>query len=259
VPLVGLAIETPWSFFALRVLGESNLATVTMAVVFGWAGVLLAHLSGVLVRYARAGARRSRLAAAIACGACLGVVALFLAAVRTAALAAPVVTATGQTLPSGLTAFNLDRNLVFAGWLAVNLGLWLTVAVLAYLRHNPHVVAHQRARAKEDSAEFAHVGAVANAKDAEQAVANSESAKEASREMWKAYRAELTAFGRELEDLYQHSLAFGKASPEFTTALELHRDAEVGEPNTRLTRLRLTEPPEADETDGTGTEAQATA
>jgi hypothetical protein len=230
VPIIGLLVEVPWSFFALQVLGETTFATLAMAVVFGWVGVLLAHLAGVMARHARLAARRSWYAVAAVCAACLLPVGVFLADVRFSALAAPVVTATGQTLPSGLSQYHLSHDVVFLGWLAVNLGLWVAVGVLAYLHTNPHVAAYRRAKSTADAADVAYDEAAALATDAEAAVANALACREMCAKKWDDYRSELVAFTDELEAIYLRALATGMGEVEFTTAIEINvRDAEQQE------------------------------
>ena len=230
VPIVALLVEVPWSFFALEVLGETTFATLAMAVVFGWVGVLLAHLAGVMARHARSAARHSWYVVAAVCSTCLLPVGVFLADVRFSALAAPVVTSTGQTLPSGLSQYHLSHGIVFLGWLAVNIGLWVGIGVLAYLHTNPHVAAYRRARSAADAADVAYYEAVASAIDAEVAVANALARRTICTGKWEDYRAELVAFTDELEAIYLRALATRMGEVEFTTAVEINvRDAEQQE------------------------------
>jgi hypothetical protein len=230
VPIVALLVEVPWSFFALEVLGETTFATLAMAVVFGWVGVLLAHLAGVMARHARSAARHSWYVVAAVCSTCLLPVGVFLADVRFSALAAPVVTSTGQTLPSGLSQYHLSHAMVFLGWLAVNLGLWIAVGTLGYLHTNPHVAAYRRARAAADAADVAYRQAAALVTDAEVAVENALSRKTTCAAKWEDYRAELAAFSGELEAIYLRALATGMGEVEFTTAVEVNvRDADKQE------------------------------
>jgi hypothetical protein len=244
VPLVGLVIETPWSYFALEVLAETTVATIAMAVIFGWAGVLLAHLAGVEAKNAKAEGQRRRFSLVLACTACLGMVAMFLAMIRTAALAAPVVTPDGQSLPSGVSLFHLNRTAVFLGWLAVNVGLWLAVAILAYQHRNPHVIAYQRAQAKEIEASHSRTEASHMATDAREALSNALSFKDTCLQEWSDHKDSLREFGTELEEVYVHALVFGVANPEFTTAVEIHRQVQANAKDDQRSALHLIGQPE---------------
>lgn len=224
IPAIGLVIEIPWSYYALQVLGEPDAATFAMAVVFGWAGVLLAHLAGVQARHARAGARTARYGAVAACVAALGVVGAFLAAVRTAALAAPIITKTGKRLPSGLELYHLHRATVFAGWIAVNLGMWLAVGLLAHLHHNPHVIAHHRANTTATTTETETDRAETELADADAAVNNTLTRRTNCHLKWATYRDSLNNLAEQLEAIYFRALATGTADPNFTTAIEAHLD-----------------------------------
>jgi hypothetical protein len=227
VPVVGLLVEIPWSYYALQVLGETTFATLAMAIVFGWAGVLLAHLAGVMARHACAAGRRSWYGIAAACAICLIPVGIFLANVRFSALASPLVTAAGQTLPSGLSQFHLSHAAVFAGWIAVNIGLWVALGILSYLHTNPYVAGYRRAKLAAEATDAACDEAAALAVDAEAAVANALARRETCAGKWQDYRDELAAFTDELEAIYLRALATGMGNAEFTTNVEVNvGDAE---------------------------------
>ena len=198
LPGVALLVETPWGYFALQELGEAAIPTVAMAFIFGFVGVLLAHVAGSQMKEGKvSGHLRPKLIAAAALGGCLVLIGLFLASVRTAALAAPTVTAGGQSVPSGLSMFHLSQRTVFLGWLSVNVGIWLAVGILANRFHNPHVGAYQRAKAEEEAATQSKNAAESAVTDAEEGLDNALAFNDIGAEEWRDYMESLKAFGLE--------------------------------------------------------------
>ena len=230
IPAGGLAVETPWSYFALQVLGEPTLATVAMAVLFGALGVLLSEIGGVTLRRARhsEGAERVAMAGiAVVATLVLVVLGVFLADLRTAYLATPL----AGTTKSGLSIFGLSKSLVFFGWFAANMGLWLAIGVVAYLRHVPGLRALQRA---DTRVEVLTDELAARHMEVAECVASLDQARvrlEHVPGLWDAHR--LTLYHETLRSiaLYRRGLAHAKADPEFTTALEQHELAlDLAEP-----------------------------
>ena len=237
VPIVGLLVDGAWAYYALQVLGESSGATLAMALVFGCAGVLVAHLAGVLVRQARARDSRGRRTLIALSITLLTAVALFLAEVRLGYLEAPMIVA-GHALPSGIAQYHLSSVLVLLGWLAVNLALWLGVAFLAYEHHNPYVRAYQRAcvRADEADAECASKEEAVTAADHALTDALTRWADVPAK--WEAYRCDLRELRAELTEVWKRALAGAVGDPEFTTALEHNVVVETGDADEHATTPR---------------------
>jgi hypothetical protein len=222
VPASSLLLDGAWAYYALQVLGESTGATLAMALVFGCAGVLVAHLAGVLVRQARAGGghgRRGLVALSITLLTALTAMALFLADVRLGYLEAPILVA-GHSLPSGISQYHLSSALVLFGWLAVNLALWLGVGYLAYEHHNPYVRAYQRACVSADAADADCAQREAALTTANHALMDAIARWEDVPAKWEAYRRDLRELRAELVEIWKGALAGAVGDPEFTTALE---------------------------------------
>jgi len=225
VVVVAFVLEVPWSYFALQELGESTAATVAMAGVFGATGVVLAELCGVFAAKLRDGeVSRRGLAAAIAGSVTvLGMLGFFLATVRTAYLAAPITGPGGVRLPSGLATFHLGRPTVLVGWLAVNVGMWIAVAVIGFFHYAPELASYQRARGARDELRRALVVSATRLTDTEVALADAKQRMANVALKWGHHRDELGAEEQTHEHCWAAGLAHAKADPAFTTALEAHR------------------------------------
>jgi len=225
VPVIALGVEVPWSYFALRVLGEGTYATMSMAVLFGFLGALLAELCGVTLRELRVASRSSRrgwATLAASAGLVLAVVAWFLATLRTAYLAAPMATSQGTVMPSGLERFHLSGQLVTVGWLAVNFGLYLGVASLTYLHFVPGLRGLQRADRTLADLERRLPGATRTVVVAAERVRLAKIRLEDVPAKWQAHRDVLHAEMWSAIDWWYLGNIRKKNDPAYTTAAEHH-------------------------------------